>query len=217
MEQLLITLPVLIFSVVLHEVAHAWVARSQGDLTAAAQGRITLNPLPHLDPLGSILLPGIMAIMGGPILGWARPVPVDPRNFRNYKRGDILVSLAGVATNFLLAILFTLLLAAVIAAHRGIPRLAPSWELLANMFYAGIGLNFLLVIFNLIPIPPLDGSHVLYHLLPVRLALRYRELGQYGMLILFVLLFVGVLNFLVLPVGALTGLAVGVARALSGG
>src|SRR3990170_1550755 len=106
MEQLLIALPVLIFSIVVHEVAHAYVARMQGDNTAYMLGRITLNPIPHMDPLGSVLLPGIMALTGGPILGWAKPVPVNARNFRNYKRGDILVSLAGVASNFVLALLF---------------------------------------------------------------------------------------------------------------
>ncbi|HLL48075.1 MAG TPA: site-2 protease family protein, partial [Longimicrobiaceae bacterium] len=122
MEQLLIALPVLIFSIVVHEVAHAYVARMQGDNTAYMLGRITLNPIPHMDPLGSVLLPGIMALTGGPILGWAKPVPVNARNFRNYKRGDILVSLAGVASNLVLAVVFTLLLAATLAAGAAFPE-----------------------------------------------------------------------------------------------
>ena len=218
MEQLLISLPVLIFSVVVHEVAHAYVARTQGDNTAFMLGRITLNPLPHLDPLGSVLLPGIMALTtnGGAILGWAKPVPVNPRNFRNYKRGDILVSLAGVASNFVLAVLFTVLLVATYAAFRAFPGAGRSWAVLEAMFFEGIRINFLLAIFNLIPIPPLEGSHVMAHLLPVRVAVKYRELGRYGMLILIALLFLGGLAFVYWPVQFLTGGALALARSLAG-
>ncbi|MEW5927762.1 MAG: site-2 protease family protein [Gemmatimonadota bacterium] len=216
MEQLLISLPVLIFSIVVHEVAHAYVARAQGDDTAFMLGRITLNPLPHLDPLGSVLLPGIMALTGGPILGWAKPVPVNPRNFRNYKRGDILVSLAGVASNLVLAVLFTLLLAATLAAAAAFPDAMRLWAVLGAMFQAGIFINFLLALFNLLPVPPLDGSHVMVYLLPVKLAVKYREVGRYGMLILFALLFLGALNVVFLPVQYLAGGAVSLARALAG-
>src|SRR5687768_16975542 len=110
METLLIVFPVLVFSIVLHEVAHGWVAYKQGDATAMMLGRLTLNPLPHVDPVGSILVPALLALSGtGLMLGWAKPVPVNPRNFRNYKRGDILVSLAGVAVNFVLAFVFAIL------------------------------------------------------------------------------------------------------------
>ena len=216
MEQLLISLPVLIFSVVVHEVAHAYVARSQGDNTAFMLGRITLNPVPHLDPLGSVLLPGIMALTGGPILGWAKPVPVNPRNFRDYKRGDILVSLAGVASNLALAVVFTLLLAATLGAARALPDGMRAWAVLGAMFQAGIYINLLLALFNLIPIPPLDGSHVMVYLLPVRLAVKYRELGRYGMLILFALLFLGGFRFLSVPVGFLMGGALATAQTLAG-
>src|SRR5690606_32597742 len=111
MEQLLTTLPVLIFSIVVHEVAHGWLAQREGDPTAAMLGRLTLNPIPHLDPIGSFLVPAVLTLTGSSFLfGWAKPVPVNPRNYRNYKRGDILVSLAGVASNFILAIIFTLVL-----------------------------------------------------------------------------------------------------------
>lgn len=216
METLLISLPVLIFSIVVHEVAHAWVARHQGDNTAYMLGRITLNPLPHLDPLGSVLLPGIMALTGGPILGWAKPVPVNARNFRNYKRGDILVSLAGIASNLALALVFTLLLAGTLGAAQAIPGQMTAWEVLFRMFQAGIFINFLLAVFNLLPVPPLDGSHVMVYLLPVRMAARYRELGRYGMLILFALLFLGGLNFVIWPVQFLTSGALALAQALAG-
>ncbi len=216
MEQLLISLPVLIFSVVVHEVAHAYVARSQGDNTAFMLGRITLNPLPHLDPLGSVLLPGIMALTGGPILGWAKPVPVNPRNFRDYKRGDILVSLAGIASNLALAVVFTLLLAATLAAARALPDEMRAWAVLAAMFQAGIYINLLLALFNLIPIPPLDGSHVMVYLLPVRLAVKYREVGRFGMPILFALLLLGGFRFLSVPVGFLMASALAAAQALAG-
>jgi Zn-dependent protease len=212
MEELLISLPVLIFSVVLHEVAHGWVARSQGDPTAAMLGRLTLNPVPHLDPVGSLLVPGILAITGAPILGWARPVPVNPRNFRNYKRGDILVSLAGVTVNLILAIGFALLLALTVWGERLSPGLGATWEVLRMMTYYGVQINFVLMLFNLIPIPPLDGSHVFYHLLPPRLGARYRELGRYGMLILFGLLFIGGFSFLRWPLAVLMGAAEALVR-----
>jgi Zn-dependent protease len=208
MEELLIALPVLIFSVVLHEVAHGWVALREGDNTAAMLGRLTLNPIPHLDPVGSLLVPGILALLpGGIIFGWARPVPVNPRNFRNYKRGDILVSLAGVTVNFLLAIAFTLLLAGVEWGYRFAPGLAASWQVIAQMAQYGVLINLVLMLFNLIPIPPLDGSHVFYYLLPPRLAVRYRQIGARGMLILMLLLFLGGFAFLAVPVRWLYGAA----------
>lgn len=212
MEQLLIALPILIFSVVVHEVAHGWVARQQGDPTAAMLGRLTLNPVPHLDPIGSFLVPGLLAVTGAPILGWARPVPVNPRNFNNYKRGDILVSLAGVAANFVLALLFIAMFIGVVWGQRLAPGLDGSWAIMAQMAQFGIGINFILILFNLIPIPPLDGSHVLYHLLPPRLGVQYREMGRYGMLILFAILFLGGFAFLRVPLRFLLGAADSVVR-----
>jgi Zn-dependent protease len=215
MEQLLIALPVLIFSVVLHEVAHGWVARREGDPTAAMLGRLTLNPLPHLDPIGSFLVPALLIMMpGGFIFGWAKPVPVNPRNFRNYKRGDILVSLAGVAVNFLLAIAFTLLLAGAGWAMRLAPGASATWMVVMEMARFGILINLVLMLFNLLPIPPLDGSHVMYHLLPVRMAVRYRELGRYGMLIVLAFLFLGGFRILFVPLQFLYGTALSFANLL---
>jgi Zn-dependent protease len=215
MEQLLTALPVLIFSIVVHEVAHGWVARLEGDPTAAMLGRLTLNPIPHLDPIGSILVPAVLLMTGtGFVFGWAKPVPVNPRNFRNYKRGDILVSLAGVASNFVLAILFTLMLAAAYWGSRIFPGATPTWITIIGMAQFGILINFVLILFNLLPIPPLDGSHVMYHLLPPRLGMRYRELGRYGMIIVFAFLFLGGFRIIEGPLLFLYGAAVSLADLL---
>jgi Zn-dependent protease len=215
MEQLLTALPVLIFSVVLHEVAHGWMARHEGDPTAAMLGRLTFNPIPHLDPIGSILVPAVLLMMpGGFVFGWAKPVPVNPRNFRNYKRGDILVSLAGVVVNFFLAIAFTLLLVAAAWGLRFMPTLASTWQVMMEMARFGILINFVLMLFNLLPIPPLDGSHVMYHLLPPRLAVRYREMGRYGMLLVIAFLFLGGFRILFVPLQFLYGAALSLANYL---
>jgi Zn-dependent protease len=216
MEQLLTVLPVLIFSIVLHEVAHGWVARREGDQTAAALGRLTLNPIPHLDPIGSFLVPAVMTLIpGGFIFGWAKPVPVNPRNFRNYKRGDILVSLAGVAVNFLLAIGFAIIYAGTIWGTRLFPDGYATWQVLREMAGFGIQINFVLMLFNLLPIPPLDGSHVMYHLLPPQLGMRYRELGRYGMLLVFAFLFLRGFRILIVPLNYLTDAALALTAILT--
>jgi Zn-dependent protease len=213
MEQLLIALPILIFSVVLHEIAHGWAARWQGDPTAAMLGRLTLNPIPHLDPIGSVLVPAVLAMLpGGIIFGWAKPVPVNPRNFRNYKSGDIIVSLAGVTVNFFLAIAFTLLMVVVTWGARMAPEMVDVWRTLMEMARYGVLINFVLMLFNLLPIPPLDGSHVMYHLLPPRAAVRYREMGRYGMLLVFAFLFLGGFRILWVPLQWLYGAAMSFAQ-----
>lgn len=215
MEQLLTGLPVLILSVVLHEVAHGWVAKLEGDPTADMLGRLTLNPIPHLDPVGSLLVPAVLMLMpGGFILGWAKPVPVNPRNFRNYKRGDILVSLAGVTVNFLLAIVFAVVLAGATWGQQLAPGGADTWRIVSDMAQFGIFINFVLMLFNLLPIPPLDGSHVVYHLLPPHLGIRYRELGRYGMLIVLAFLFLGGFRILLGPLQFLYGAALALANSL---
>jgi Zn-dependent protease len=190
MEKFLLIFPVLVLSVVVHEVAHGWVALRQGDDTAYKLGRITLNPISHIDPFGSIIVPLLLSLApGGLMFGWAKPVPINPRNFKNYKRGDILVSLAGIFANLLLAILFTLLAVALVHLSRLAPGGVSTFRLLATMASYGIWINLILAFFNLIPIPPLDGSHVVYHLLPPQLGARYREVGRYGFLIIMGLLF----------------------------
>jgi Zn-dependent protease len=210
MNNALLFLPVLLFSVVLHEYAHAWQARREGDNTAYMLGRITLNPIPHIDLFGSILFPAVLVMSNAPFLfGWAKPVPVDPRNYRDYRAGDIRVSLAGIVSNLLLAFGCTLLVGVLIHAQRLLPGLSSPLSLFQQMALMGLQINLVLAFFNLIPIPPLDGSHVMYHLLPAPLALRYRELSRYGMLILLGLMIFArpIFNVFYVPVIMLMGLA----------
>jgi Zn-dependent protease len=181
------SLVVLLFSVIIHELAHGYVAYSLGDPTAKYEGRLTLNPLKHLDPFGSVILPLLLFIAGSPFLfGWAKPVPVNPYNFRDKKYGDIKVSFAGPASNLSLAIIFGLLL-----------RFLPSEIFMANpgIFIALtyiVAINIWLAVFNLIPIPPLDGSWILFSLLPQRWQSVRIFLSQYGVAILvLIILFAG--------------------------
>jgi Zn-dependent protease len=188
-ERILLVAPVLLFSVIAHEIAHGYAALRQGDPTAKELGRLTWNPIKHIDPWMTILLPGILLVAshGQMAIGGAKPVPVDPRNYRNYKRGDIIVSLAGVATNLVVAIGCAGLLIAIGAIGRSS---SPSVALavLQAMFVYGVVVNMGLIAFNLIPIPPLDGSHVMKYLLPPAWSLRYQRLGFYGIFILLLLI-----------------------------
>lgn len=186
-------LPVLLFSIVIHEVAHAWVARREGDPTAERLGRITLNPLSHLDPVGSFVVPlALYLLPGGVIFGWAKPVPVNPANYREPVAGDIRVSLAGIVSNLLLALVFTILLAVLfrVGASQDPVGTSATLDGLGRMLRFGILLNLVLAIFNLIPIPPLDGSHVVAHMLPAGARERYREFGRYGILLIMAVIFV---------------------------
>jgi Zn-dependent protease len=178
--------PVLLLSIVVHEVAHAWQARREGDTTAADQGRITLNPLAHLDIWGSVLVPVMLWASAGVMLGWAKPVPVDPRRFRDHPWSDIRVSMAGIVSNLGLAVGF-LAMAAVVGL---ISPMLPTVAVTALGLIAAYGLfiNLLLAFFNLLPIPPLDGSHVVANLLPHRLAIPYRKFGRFGLIAIMLLL-----------------------------
>ncbi|HWV58426.1 MAG TPA: site-2 protease family protein [Longimicrobiales bacterium] len=207
---LILLLPVLLFSVVVHEVAHGWTALKQGDPTARDLGRLTLNPVAHLDPFGSVIFPIVLWATNAPFLfGWAKPVPVNPANFREYRRGDIIVSLAGIVSNLILALGFTLLTVVLVHVGRAVPPVVPATEVLERMAGYGLLINLVLAFFNLIPIPPLDGSHVLAHLLPRTLRNQYRELGRYGMIVLLAILFFapGVVSFFLMPVYVLQDLA----------
>ena len=179
---------------VAHEIAHGYVALQQGDRTALDAGRLSWNPIRHIDPVLTIMLPLLMlwgsaAIgKGGFVIGGAKPVPVSPENFRHPRRGDILVSLAGVAANFVVAIACVALIAIIGLLGRQADQLSVSLGILQAMFAYGILINAGLIAFNLLPIPPLDGSHVLQHLLPRRLAESYVRFGRFGIILLFAIM-----------------------------
>jgi len=208
-QNFILIAPVLLFSMVAHEYAHGYAALKQGDMTAYSLGRLTWNPIPHIDLFMTILLPLITYFTTGIAFGGAKPVPVIPRNYRNYKRGDIIVSLAGVATNFVIAALCIPLIIAVGALGRSVPVLNETGSLIQTMLLYGVLINLALAAFNLIPIPPLDGSHVFKYILPPAWALNYQRLGAQGLLILFLLISFGgpLLNFWFKPVLFLDRLA----------
>lgn len=192
--QILLMIPMLLFAVIAHEVAHGYVAWRCGDPTAKQAGRLTLNPLPHIDLFGTIVFPLLLLLTNAPFLiGWAKPVPVNPYYFRNPKRDHLYVSLAGVCTNLLLAVACTILLS-VFTRMTG-----NTGGALGLMLLYGISINIILAVFNLLPIPPLDGSWVLYHLLPRELAENYRRIFPYGFVILLVLLMTGLLGRIIFP------------------
>ncbi len=192
----------LLFSVVAHEYAHAEAAYRQGDDTAYMLGRLTLNPLKHIDPFMTLLLPILLYVShAGFLFGSAKPVPVNPRNYRNYRRGDIIVSLAGIGANLGLYVASAGLFAVVGFVGAMLPQLTGSVEVLQRMLFYGMFLNLVLAFFNLIPVPPLDGSHVFYHLLPPDAGLKYRRLYLLGFLpvLLVVWLLPGVVTVLLWP------------------
>jgi Zn-dependent protease len=203
--RILLTIPVLLFALVAHEWAHAYAALKQGDSTAYELGRLTFNPIKHIDPFMTIILPIVMLAgsHGSIALGGAKPCPVNPANFRNYKRGDIIVSLAGVTMNLLLAIVSAaLFLVAGVIGHALPEGAASVFEVLQQMLKISVLYNSLLLFFNLLPIPPLDGSHVVAHFLPPAVAIQYNRISRFGILILVGLLYFGgnVLSVLLSPV-----------------
>ena len=187
-ELFILVVPVLLFSMVAHEYAHGYAALKQGDDTALMLGRLSWNPLKHIDPVMTIIMPLVTFLTMGVAFGGAKPVPVNPNLYRNYRRGDIIVSLAGIATNLLLAVVLTALIVPIGLLGRAVPALDNSLAILQLMFLYGVTINIVLAAFNLIPIPPLDGSHVVKHLLPPAWAYNYQRFGRYGILVLIVLL-----------------------------
>lgn len=188
-----------LLGIILHEVAHGWAAKKCGDPTAEAMGRLTLNPIPHIDPMG-LLVFGLTSLSGSFVFGWAKPVPVDPRYFRHARRDMMLVSLAGPMTNFLLACAFGL---CIYASAHFLP--AEKWgdsqifKFFIQSCNAGVIINFGLGWLNLVPVPPLDGSKILAYFLPKELSWRFMDAGKYGFIILLLLLFTGALGKILGP------------------
>ncbi len=197
LSRVIILAPLVLLAVTIHELAHGYAAYLLGDRTAKAAGRLTLNPFKHLDLMGTIVF------FVTQMIGWAKPVPVDPRNFRNPRKDMIWVSLAGPAANLALAVVFALFfhLLGSLKIGPGLQWAMRSLETIYLMAYLGVSINIGLAVFNLIPIPPLDGSHVVEGVLPRDLAYRYQSLNPYvGMLILLGLIYFGVINRVLYPV-----------------
>ena len=186
----------IIFAITVHEVAHGWVASKLGDQTARMMGRLTLNPLKHMDPVGTVILPLVMIILTPYAFGWAKPVPVDWRNLRHPKRDMALVAIAGPGANLLMLIMWVFFLV-VIESVNFLP--AYTALLLNNMAGVGIIINIILIVLNLLPLPPLDGSRIVAAFLSPAMALKYHKLERWGILILVVLMFTGVLGKILEP------------------
>lgn len=197
---------ILLFSVIIHEVMHGYVALRFGDHTAENAGRLTLNPLPHIDPIGTILLPAFLIILPlltgvapGIFIAWAKPVPVNPLNFRDIRKGELMVSLAGIGANLALAVIGAIF-------YHLIPG---NLDQLRSALQFMVGINLMLFAFNIIPIPPLDGSNALLSQLSYNWAKRYESLTRYGFLLILLLLYTGIIgliiNFIRLPFHSLLG------------
>jgi Zn-dependent protease len=199
-------LPVL-FAITLHEVAHGWAAKKLGDRTAEQQGRLSLNPLDHIDPVGTLLVPGLMLLTTGMIFGWAKPVPVNFGRLRNPRTDMVWVALAGPAANLAMAIFWALIIRFAILLHSEFVS-----QPLGLMGKAGITINVVLMVLNLLPLPPLDGGRVAAGLLPPRLAYQYSKIEPYGFWILLLLMWTNLLwLFMGLPVSIFQALLNGVA------
>jgi Zn-dependent protease len=188
----------LLLALTVHEAAHAWAAFRLGDPTAKLQGRLSLNPLVHIDPVGTVVLPLLALATGAPILGWAKPVPVDGRYLKNFRRDFMWIALAGPASNLLLAVLASAMLRALPLMPVSVGAIALV-EPLLQFAYTFFRINILLAVFNMIPVPPLDGSNVVAALLPPSLAIKWDQVRQYGIFILYGLMLSGVLGTLIGP------------------
>jgi Zn-dependent protease len=217
-----IQLFVLLFAITVHEASHGWAAYRMGDPTAHNLGRVTINPLAHIDPIGTVLLPLMLALIGLPAFGWAKPVPVNPRNLRNPRRDNLWISFAGPAANMLVASAAFLILLVLKILNPGVnrflrivvrtlfknpevlraalPRGLYPLEGLALVLYFLVLINIYLAVFNMIPVPPLDGSGILMGLLSDRAAARYDRLRPFGFLIVVAFIYLGLLNIIIAPI-----------------
>lgn len=199
-------LVVLLFAISVHESAHAWMANRLGDPTAKMLGRVSLNPIVHIDPFGTILVPALLVLFGFPAFGWAKPTPVDSRNFKHIVRDDILTAVVGPLSNFLTAFLSVVAVAILFrGSMRGIPQHFRGADIggpLVQLFFSAITINVVLAVFNLIPLPPLDGSHVIRHFLSYESLKMYDRFGYFGlMMLMFVLpmLHLDIIGFVISP------------------
>jgi Zn-dependent protease len=204
-------LPILLFSVIIHEISHGYAAMKLGDPTAHDAGRLTLNPIPHIDLMGSIIVPLFSLLTVGQVfIAWAKPVPINPMNFSDYKRDEIIVSAVGPLSNLILALTCALITIGLLQLQPVIGPVASSsafYVFLVKMFSGGIYLNVMLGVFNLVPIPPLDGSHVLASFLPDSAAVAYSRIGFVGIFLIIILMqipaflaiFSAVINFFYAP------------------
>lgn len=204
MADYIVLIPILLFSITFHEVSHGFIADKLGDPTAKLNGRLTLNPIVHIDPFGTIILPAIMLIVGSAfgmpiVIGYAKPVPINPYHFKNPRRDTMLVSLAGPLSNFALAALFAIIL-----------KMTPP-SFVTGGLVAAVIINVILGIFNILPIPPLDGSKVLASFLPHRTAYNYLQMERYGFVIIIALMAVGFFRWFVLPLAYIILKLLGVA------
>jgi len=200
--QVFIAFIVLLFSLTVHEMAHAWTADRLGDRTARLLGRVSLNPMVHADPIGTVLFPLVALATGAPIIGWAKPVPVNIRQLSHPRRDYVLVAAAGPASNLVLAFASATVLAMLHATGTVSPQTIGEANVtapLAAILSQAMRLNVLLAVFNMIPIPPLDGGNVLAGLLPYRLAVPFNQIRPYGFLVLYALILTGGFNAIVLP------------------
>jgi Zn-dependent protease len=189
----------LLFAISIHESAHAWMADRFGDPTAKLQGRITLNPVAHIDPIGTVVFPILLFIMGAPVFGWAKPVMVNPLNLRNPRKDDMYISAAGPVSNIMLCV-SAIVLFLVLKQFGWVSVTGGGIEVLSLILFYLIVINIWLAIFNLIPIPPLDGSGIIEGLLEGEALHTYQKLKPYGFLILLLVIYTGVLNIIARPI-----------------
>ena len=218
--EIAISLFVLLFAITVHEAAHGWAAKRMGDPTAFDLGRVSLNPLVHIDPIGTVVLPLMLVLIGAPAFGWAKPVPVNPYNLRHPRRDNLVISAAGPAANLLTSIGAMLLLLVLKFTVPGVRAFLQSPALfrailpqgfyplqgLALILYFAVIINIYLAAFNMIPVPPLDGSGILLGVLSDRDATRYDKLRPYGFFIVLALLYLNVLDIIILPLNVLISL-----------
>jgi Zn-dependent protease len=194
---LCIALPGFMLGIVVHEAAHAWMASKFGDDTAKSQGRLTLNPAAHYDPIGTVLFPLIGAFIGsGLIFGWAKPVPVSPRNFKNVRKGIFWVSFAGPLSNIIIAIILSFLMAILVTK---VPQNFSYFDIVFKMLQTGALINLVLAVFNLIPFPPLDGSKMVSSFLDYETSMKFENLQRYSFIFIIILWTTNIFQYLFMP------------------